>query len=158
MSHRYFDGIVQKPTRFSDDDIQLIEFTKSSMDNLSKELSNCKFRRGLEICMNLSQSLNKYLEHQAPWKTFKENPEDCASTYYSTNVINCLKIMFDPFMPFSTEKLNTLLGFDETIINQGWVWDPNEISEGNQLKTPQPLFVKLDDSIVDEEVARLGIN
>ena len=57
MSHRYFDGIVQKPTRFSDDDIQLIEFTKSSMDNLSKELSNCKFRRGLELCMNLSQSL-----------------------------------------------------------------------------------------------------
>ena len=66
--------------------------------------------------------------------------------------------MFNPFMPFSTEKLNTLLGFDETIINQGWVWDPNEISEGNQLKTPEPLFVKLDDSIVDEEVARLGIN
>ena len=159
MSHRYFDGIVQKPTRFSDDDIQLIEFTKSSMDNLSKELSNCKFRRGLEICMNLSQSLNKYLEHQAPWKTFKENPEDCASTlYYSTNVINCLKIMFNPFMPFSTEKLNTLLGFDETILNQGWVWDPNGISEGNQLKRPEPLFVKLDDSIVDEEVARLGIN
>ena len=159
MTHRYFDGIVQKPTRLNEEDIQLLEFTKSSMNNLSEELSNCKFRRGLEICMNLSQSLNKYLENQAPWKSFKENPEECATTlYYSINVINCLKTMFNPFMPFSTEKLNSLLGFDETINTLGWVWDSSEMSPGKKLQPAEPLFVKLDESIVDEEVSKLGIN
>ena len=109
--------------------------------------------------MNLAQSLNKYLENQAPWKSFKENPEECATTlYYSINVINCLKTMFNPFMPFTTEKLNNLLGFDETIITQGWVWDSAEMSPGTQLQYAEPLFVKLDESIVDEEVSKLGIN
>ena len=66
--------------------------------------------------------------------------------------------MFNPFLPFSTEKLNSLLGFDETINTLGWVWDSSEMSPGKKLQPAEPLFVKLDESIVDEEVSKLGIN
>jgi methionyl-tRNA synthetase len=71
-------------------------------------------------------------------------------------VINCLKTIFDPFLPFSSEKLQTMLGLEGTVQDEGWVWSQNAIKPGAALPVPQPLFTKLDDSIIEEETARLG--
>jgi len=71
-------------------------------------------------------------------------------------VINCLKTIFDPFLPFSAEKLHMLLGLEGTVQDEGWRWSQDALKPGVDLPKPEPLFIKLDESIIEEETARLG--
>jgi methionyl-tRNA synthetase len=69
------------------------------------------------------------------------------------SVISCLKTLFYPFLPFSSQKLHNLLGFEGNVESSGWLIAG--VSPGRRLASPEPLFTKLDDGIVAEEDARL---
>jgi methionyl-tRNA synthetase len=69
-------------------------------------------------------------------------------------VLAALKTILYPFLPFSSEKLHKFLGFDGSIETNGW--RVQSIVAGQKLLSPEPLFRKLDDSIIDEETSRLG--
>ena len=158
MSERYFNGIVQNPSRESEKDKELINNASETLQSVGDELSQCKFRKGLSLAMGLAKETNRYLDENAPWKEFKIDPEAAGSTlYYSLNVINCLKTILNPYIPFTTEKLNKMLSIQNSISENGWQWDPLEIVPGHQLNKAHPLFIKLDDSIVEEELSRLDI-
>jgi methionyl-tRNA synthetase len=105
--------------------------------------------------MSLAQEANRYLDSKAPWKIIKEN-RDSAATAISTvlSVICCLKTVLYPFLPFSSEKLHHLLGFEGCVEEEGWTLSVPQA--GQRLAPPEHLFAKLDDSIVDEEDSRLG--
>ena len=108
--------------------------------------------------MGLAKETNKYLDDNAPWKEFKSDPAEAGSTlYYSLNVVNCLKTILNPYIPFTTEKLNEMLSIQNSIGENGWKWNPFEIIPGHQLNKAHPLFIKLDDSIVEEEISKLDI-
>jgi methionyl-tRNA synthetase len=158
MSERYFNGIVQKPSRESEKDKELISNAAKTLKSVGDELSQCKFRKGLSLAMGLAKETNKYLDNNAPWKEFKSDPSEAGSTlYYSLNVVNCLKTILNPYIPFTTEKLNKMLSIQNSISENGWKWDPLEIIPGHQLNKASPLFIKLDASIVEEEISRLDI-
>ena len=55
-------------------------------------------------------------------------------------------------MPFSSEKLNNILGFKTSVMDTGWNWDPRAISEGHIINKPEPLFKKIDPDMIDEEL------
>lgn len=158
MSERYFNGIVQKPSRESEKDKDLIANASKTLQAVGDELSQCKFRKGLSLAMGLAKETNKYLDDNAPWKEFKSDPAEAGSTlYYSLNVVNCLKTILNPYIPFTTEKLNEMLSIQNSIGENGWKWNPFEIIPGHQLNKAHPLFIKLDDSIVEEEISKLDI-
>jgi methionyl-tRNA synthetase len=94
-------------------------------------------------------------------------------------VIDSLKILLSPFLPFSSEQLHTYLGYDEPLFGEQFVeivkdslgehqvlrynptaatgsWEPSQLSAGQALRQPAPLFRKLDQSIVESERSRLG--
>ncbi|MBA7701509.1 hypothetical protein ES703_110249 [subsurface metagenome] len=105
--------------------------------------------------MTLAQETNRYLDGKSPWKVIKEDRQDAAnSLYVALQVIANLKTMLYPFLPFSSQKLHELLGFTGKIEDYGWEWQflPPE----QRLLPPQPLFSKLDDSLVEEETKKLG--
>jgi methionyl-tRNA synthetase len=58
------------------------------------------------------------------------------------NAIDGLKVLFSPFLPFSSEKLHGLLGWQDTVADQGWA--RRELLAGQELPKPTPLFVKLE--------------
>jgi methionyl-tRNA synthetase len=62
--------------------------------------------------------------------------------------------MFYPFLPFSSERLHSFLGFDGNV--KGGGWQIQFLPPGQKLRQPQPLFVKLDENIVAEESSRLN--
>jgi methionyl-tRNA synthetase len=65
-----------------------------------------------------------------------------------------LKTILCPFLPFSSQKLHNFLGFNGKIEAAGWsIQSP---LAGQKLPSPQPLFSKLDESIVDEEASHIG--
>jgi len=105
--------------------------------------------------MSLAQQTNRYLEEKSPWKVVKTDREGCATALFvSLSVISYLKTMFYPFLPFSSQKLHRLLGFDGLVEEQGWSFQA--LSSGQKLGHPEPLFIKLDEQVIADETSRLG--
>ena len=156
MTNRYFDGVVPNPFNVDERDRALMSQTEKSLEMVATELSNCHFRKALEISMILAQQTNRYIDEKAPWKEFKSQPGHTGNTlYHCLNVVNALKISLNPFLPFSTEKLNKMLGVSEPICKQGWNWSPDQIQSGQTLGVIEPLFKKLDDDVAETEIHRL---
>lgn len=79
--------------------------------------------------------------------------------WVSIAAINCLKVALYPFLPFSSQKLHEFLGFDGEIEQEQWDFDHliAGVAPGKTLRSPSPLYTKLDPLIVEEEIQRLGV-
>ena len=107
--------------------------------------------------MGLAQSANKYLDRKAPWRAMKTDKADAATTLWvGLSVINCLKVALYPFLPFSSEKLHRMLGRQGDLQESGWTWDRSDLKPGDVLETPEPLFTKLDEAVIERETAEIG--
>jgi methionyl-tRNA synthetase len=157
MVGRNFDGKIPKPGALDETAKELLSEAQSRFDETEQNLRDCHFRAALQSAMFLAQAANRYLDTKAPWRAVKEDIDDAATTLWvGMTVINCLKTIFDPFLPFSSEKLHALLGLEGTVQDEGWSWSHDAMKPGAPLPKPQPLFTKLDESIIEEETARLG--
>ena len=159
MIQRNYNGVVPEPYLMGGGEKQIKASAYESLKKSSSAIENCKFREGLGSAMALAQLTNRYLDEKAPWKALKENPQSASTTLYTAlNIINCLKILFYPYMPFAMEKLHAMLGLEGTVISLGWTWEDNSLPAGHNLGAIQRLFTKLDDSAAEEETSRLGVS
>jgi methionyl-tRNA synthetase len=157
MAYRNFDGRVPTPGPLDSLATRLLEEAQERFDETGVNIAACRFRAGLGSAMALAQAANRHLDQKAPWKAIKSRREDAATTLWvSMSVINCLKTALYPFLPFSSEKLHRMLGFDGRVEKQGWAWDPNALKPEQDLAEPEPLFAKLDDAIIERETQRIG--
>lgn len=155
FAQRNFDGTVPDPGKLDDDTENLIEKAREGIENVGNSISLCKFKEGIRAAMQLAQEANKYIDDKAPWKAIKQDKQAAAlSIYGSLSVLSALKTMLYPFLPFSSQNLHRYLGFTGSITDYGWKF--NEIVPGTKLESPSPLFTKLDDSIVESEMSKLG--
>ena len=105
--------------------------------------------------MHLAQDANRYLEKTSPWEAIKKDKQAAAnSLYVALCLISYLRTMLYPFLPFSSQRLHQLLGFEGNIEDDGW--KPRVPEPGQKLLPPKPLFSKLDEKLVEEEASRLG--
>mgnify|MGYP000251933388 CR=1 FL=1 len=154
FTHRKFDGKVPSPESLDDKDTELLGLAQKTLKEMDGQLSKCSFREALRTCMKLAQEANKYLEDTSPWKVIKEDPQKAATSLWVTiQLINTLKTAFYPFLPFSSVKLHTILGFEDDIKSHGWKFE--EIPAGRHFNYPEPLFVKLDESMIEGELERI---
>ena len=154
ITYRNFDGQVPTPGEFDEVSNALLKKAEDALDAVAELLNQRHFRGAIRATMSLAQEANRYLDEKAPWKKIKDEREDAAtSLYVALSVISCLKTLFYPFLPFSSQKLHNLLGFEGNVESSGWLIAG--VSPGTRLASPQPLFTKLDDGIVAEEDARL---
>jgi methionyl-tRNA synthetase len=157
MSYRNFDGKVPQPGELDPAALALLAEAAERLGDAGRNIESCRFRAGLESAMALARSANVYLDQKAPWKALKTDREDAATTLWvALSVINCLKTALDPYLPFSSEKLHKMLGFEGSAQEQGWRWERDMVRPGQALGEPEPLFVKLDDSIAQKETERIG--
>jgi len=154
ITYRNFDGRVPAAGDVDADSKTLLSKAEATLNKVDDLLYGCHFREAMREAMALAQEANRYLDAKAPWKTIKED-RDSAATALSTalGVICCLKTVLYPFLPFSSGKLHRLLGFEGTV--EGGDWSISAPQTGQKLASPEPLFTKLDDKIVDEENNRL---
>jgi len=154
ITFRNFDGCVPPAGNMDAESKALADKASRTLDTVDRLLSVCRFREGMREAMALAHEANRYLDVKEPWKTISDN-RDSAATALSTvfTVIACLKTALYPFLPFSSEKLHSLLGFDGSVEEVGWALSVPRA--GQKLALPEPLFTKLDDSVVNEENSRL---
>jgi len=180
FAYKHWDGVVPDPGELGDEDQALLTDVESGFETVGTFIEEVKLRAALQEAMRLTRSVNAYLDH-APWfSVVKEDKARAARTVYTAlRAIDCLKILFSPFLPFSSERLHRLLGYDEPLFgeqdiievkeetrmhkvlvydesNASGVWKPSELEPGCSIQKPKPLYKKLDESIVEEERSRMG--
>jgi len=155
FAYRNFDGAVPAHGELDSQDQGLLAKAQATLEDVDKLLYWCHFKEGIKAAMALAQEANRYLDDKAPWKAVKENKQASATAIYiALSVLAALKTVLYPFLPFSSERLHKFLGFDGSIETTGW--QAQSPVPGQKLLAPEPLFHKLDDSIVAEETSRLG--
>jgi methionyl-tRNA synthetase len=149
-----FGGRVPPPSALGRLENEVLSKIDEARTAVETALTACRFREGIRAALSLSQDLNVYVDRKKPWETAKTNREDCATTLHTAlQVVANLRVLFAPFLPFSSERLGDLLGLPSL---QAGDWKRAELPVGQQLKQAEILFKKLDESIVEEEKARLG--
>jgi len=155
FTYRNFNGMVPSPGELDGQSQGLLHRAEATLSDVDRALYRCSFREAIRQIMFLAQEANRYLDDQAPWETIKKSPEISAKSAYTVlSVLAVLKTVFYPFLPFSSEKLHTFLGFEGSVSEAGWQLQLPV--PGQKLCQPQPLFVKLEDSVIAEETSRLG--
>ena len=157
MSYRNFDGRVPEPGDLDAQSTELLDEAAARFRATAENVEVCRFRAALDSAMGLARATNTYLDRRAPWRALKEDRQSAATTLWvSLNIINCLKTALYPFLPFSSEKLHGMLGLSGGLQTNGWSWTPDAMRPGQALESPEPLFTKLDEEIVQRETERIG--
>jgi methionyl-tRNA synthetase len=154
FAYRNFNGAVPAPGELDERSQGLIHKAQATLYAVDNLLYRCEFKEAVRQAMSLAQEANRYLDEQAPWKTIKTERKTSAKSVYTVlSVLGALKTVFYPFLPFSSERLHSFLGFDGSVKELGW--KIQFLPPGQKLRPPQPLFVKLDEDIVAKESNRL---
>ncbi|HEX7364512.1 MAG TPA: methionine--tRNA ligase [Dehalococcoidia bacterium] len=155
FTYRNFDGAVPSPGEIDSQGKDLMAKAKETLDQVDGLIYRCHFKEAIKAAMALAQEANRYLDDKAPWKAIKQDKQASATcVFVALSVLAALKTVLYPFLPFSSEQLHKFLGFDSSVEKSGWQVQP--VIAGQKLLMPEPLFRKLDDSIVEEETGRLG--
>ena len=157
MAYRNFDGLVPEPGDLDAQSTELLDEAARRFREAGESIEVCRFRAALDSAMGLARAANTYLDRRAPWRALKVDRQSAATTLWvSLSVVNCLKTALYPFLPFSSEKLHGMLGMSGELQTGGWSWSPDSLRPGQPLESPEPLFAKLDEEIVQRETERIG--
>ena len=157
MVARNFDRKIPDPGVLDEESVSLLDEAERGLDAAAAHLDRCRFRNGLQSAMGIARATNRYLDSKAPWQAVRSDRDDAARTLWTAmSTINCLKTALYPYMPGTSEKLQELLGLPGSVRDEGWSWDRSALRPGCPLPQPEPLFKKLDESVIEEERARLG--
>ena len=157
MLNRNFDGVLPEPGELDDVSSALLVEARQRFKDTEAYLEAVRLRQALQSSMALAQAANRYLDRKEPWRAVRRDKADAAQTLWTAvSVINCLKTTLYPFLPFSSQRLHTMLGLDGDVEDTGWAWDADALKPGQQLQRPTPLFQKLDEEVIAAEEQRLS--
>jgi methionyl-tRNA synthetase len=141
-----FDGVVPEPGLLTGDDEAMLTCVREGFDRVGASIATCHMKEGLQEAMAVAQEANRYLDRQAPWKQVKVDRARAGTVLYVTiQVLNGLKTLLCPYLPFSSQRLHEYLGFSGDV-NAG-VWELQPVPAGRRLPVPAPLFSKLEPAV-----------
>jgi methionyl-tRNA synthetase len=180
FAFKHWDGLVPEPGELRAEDQELLAQIEAGFNQVGALLEEVRLRQALREILGLARLVNGYLD-RAPWfSVIKTDKSAAAKTVYAAlRAIDNLKILFAPFLPFSSEKLHRTLGYHQPLFGEQKIlaveesrrshqvlaydpsqasgrWEPSTLQPGQPIEQPQPLYKKLDESIIEEERALLG--
>lgn len=179
FTHKHF-GEIPVPGSFEPVDQELLDKVKGGYEAVGEQLAACNFRAAISEALALAREVNRYLEVKAPWTQIKDDRVAAATTLYvALQAIDILKTLFAPFLPFTSEALHQALGYEQPLFGPQVIeavgededahdvlvydhskatgaWSYASLPAGRSLEKPTPLFKKLDESVIEDELARMG--
>jgi methionyl-tRNA synthetase len=154
LTQKYYDGKVPSLGVLTDYDKQTLEEFVNVKANVEKLLNNFRFRDAQKEAMTLARIGNKYLADTEPWKVAKIDMNRVSTIMHlSLQIAANLAIAFEPFLPFTSKKLRTMLGM------KSFSWQDlgkiDLLQAGAQLETPELLFEKIEDEAMQAQVQKL---
>jgi methionyl-tRNA synthetase len=173
-------GTIPAAGELTDADRALLATTSAAFGSVGEHLAHSRFKAAVNDAMRAIGEANKYFSEQAPWKLRNEDPERMKTVLHVTlQAVADAKTLLTPFLPRSSQAVHEMLGGTgewsgmpriEQVDEEGgpsypvitgdydstFRWESRPVAAGTPLAVPVPLFTKLDQSVVDEEIARLG--
>jgi methionyl-tRNA synthetase len=179
FAHRHWDGRVPDPGPMDEQDRALLTLVEAGFDTVGHSIEAVQLRAALAEALSLARAVNGYLD-RAPWfGVVKQDKVRAGTTVYTAlRAIDSLSVLLAPFLPFSSERLHRMLGYDRPLFGTQRIetydeatrshealiyergdasgeWRPSELP-AQALGQPEPLYKKLDDDVAEAELARLG--
>jgi methionyl-tRNA synthetase len=184
LAHKHWSGVVPDPGELSERDREIIAEVEAGLERIARLYEAVQLRAALSEAMELTRAANKYLDDKQPWREVKSDLGAAAKTILTgLKVIDNLKLLLAPVLPHTCGRLHQALGHDEPLFGEVRVehyretarehdalvyerlpsevngvdrWKPSQLAPGQQLRPLEPLFKKLDESLVEAERQRLG--
>src|SRR5450759_483555 len=180
FAYKRFEGKVPQPGELDNTDRALLDQVEPAFRRITELMDAVKLKQGLTEAMTLAHETNRYLNAKEPWQQIKTDPQAAATTIYvALKVIDSLKTLLAPFLPFTSQRLHSYLGYDGDLFGQQYTeevverershlalrydastahgrWAPSDLTPGQALRQPGPLFVKLEPEVAEAEVERMG--
>ncbi|MGN0187548.1 MAG: methionine--tRNA ligase [Paludibacteraceae bacterium] len=155
LTQKYFDGNVPPLGQLTDYDNETLREFADVKARLEQLLDNFKFREAQKEAMNLARIGNKYLADTEPWKLAKTDMERTATILHiGLQIAANLAIAFEPFLPFSSDKLRRMLNLAD------FSWEQlgriDLLKTGDRLGEGQLLFEKIEDAAIEAQLQKLA--
>jgi methionyl-tRNA synthetase len=151
---KYFDNTIPHPNEYDDNDKKVLEEIKNIGNKVADFILRNEIDKALKCILNFSSLLNQYFQKKEPWK----NPKQSAtSLFVSINAVRSLSILLEPFIPFSAEKIWQQISLEGNVHEQKWnAIGSITLKAGHILGNIQPLFKKIDEVKIKEQVNKLN--
>lgn len=154
LLHKYYEGKVPEPGELTPLETDAEAEIRKAMEEMERLIREYKFRDALREAMNVARTGNKYLADAEPWKVIKTDPDRVKTImYFATQICANLVLAFEPFTPFSMNRLADSLGMKEYSWKDAGSF--NIITAGTEVKKLPLLFEKLDDGVVEAQLNKL---
>ena len=156
LTNKYYDGVVPKPNDLSIIDKETLNKLREYPQIISSSIDRYRFREALSELMNLARLGNKYLADEEPWKKIKTDPERVKTIMFvSLQIATSLSVLCEPFLPFTSKKLKSILNTDDKLQWQDVSKEETLLTFGHQIGKPELLFAKIEDKEVQQQVDKL---
>ena len=156
LTNKYYNGSVPSPNALSPIDTDTLEKVKSYPAILSNSIERYRFREASQELMNLARLGNKYLADEEPWKAIKTDPERVQTILYvALQIAAALAVVSEPFLPWSSKKLKTMLRLESptwTSVQGG----DSLLKPSHQIGEASLLFAKIEDSEIEFQLEKLA--
>lgn len=155
LTKKYWNGVVPACGELQEVDQKAIAEFKDVKEKVEQYLDVFKFREAQKEAMNLARIGNRYITECEPWKVWKTDPKRVETILnISLQLVANLAIAFEPFLPFSSEKLRKMINMP----NFEWthLGSTDLLKAGDQLGEPELLFEKIEDEVVEAQLKKLA--
>jgi methionyl-tRNA synthetase len=155
LTHKYFDGKVPAVSERHSIDYQVVAELKGMPEKISGSLEQFRFREALAYMMDVARLGNKYLADTEPWKLIKTDPERVGTILnLALQIAANLSIVAEPFLPFSSEKVNQILGLSK--MNWSQAGSAELLKSGHAINKAELLFEKIEDKAIEFQIDKLN--
>ncbi len=154
LTHKYYDGHVPDAVEYSKEDLLILEEITKAPDKIAASIEQFRFREALGELMNLARIGNKYLADTEPWKLIKTDEKRVKTIMNISLQITCnLAILCEPFLPFTSNKLFTILNIHP--IKWNGAKQIGNMHPGHKINKEELLFSKVEDAEIEAQVQKL---
>ena len=156
LTNKYYTGEVPLPGAFTAIDEDVIAAVKEFPNTIGKSIERYRFREASQELMNLARLGNKYLADEEPWKVIKVDAARVQTIMYvALQISAALAVVSEPFLPFTSTKLKTILNIDKSL---SWS-DIHEkevlLAVKHQINKAELLFSKIEDKSIEAQLEKL---
>jgi len=160
LTNKYYDGIIPEIGELTENEINTLNEIANIKISVGLSIDSFRFREALQGAMDLARLGNKYLAETEPWKVIKTDEERVKTIMnVSLQITANLSILLEPFLPFTTEKIRSLLNLDKYSWGQIQGFENGNpiqlIKHGHQINKPELLFDKIEDEAIEKQIQKL---
>lgn len=174
-------GEIPALGELADIDRAALAASEAAFGQVGELIATQRQRAAVSEAMRVIGDANKYLAETAPWKLKNEDPARMRTVLaVAAQLVSDANTMMSPFLPHSAQKVHEALGGTGVLAPmpqmvevddldlpdrhypviqgdyRGGAWERTPLVAGTPVPPPSPVFTKLDDDMVESELARMA--